>query len=524
LKEGCLGLPLFRRLCSAVFILLLSVAAGAQASQPEPASPKIALDVSETLFTFFAGLNSCGYDQELAASDPIRDQVRADVIRAVAASPEAQQTQKQLCEFIHDHQTPELARTITPYVSLALYTTEPSEFKATVKEADLPPDAQNVLGYLPAVQRFYNTAHLHQLWTKYQPQYESYVERFHEQVSSLIVETDSYLRLPISGYVSRRFAVYIEPLIAPSEINARNYGADYLMVIAPDHGKLKMEQVRHSYLHYTLDPLALKRANRMQRLKPLLASVKDSPMDATFKNDIALLVTECLIRAVEVRTMPVPNSGHEDKKQREKRVEEVRSRAVDAAVQQGFVLTRYFFDQFSAFEKGEVGFQDAFGDMLYGIDLGREEKRAGEVTFAKESAPDLVRQTVRPNSDSLDAAEERLIAGDAAGAQEIATKVVQDNSGDIARANFILARSASMQGKMQDAIDGFQRALQFSRDPRTLAWSHIYLARIFDIQEDRETALKHYNAALNTGDKAPDTKAAAERGLQKPYELPNRDK
>jgi tetratricopeptide (TPR) repeat protein len=220
--------------------------------------------------------------------------------------------------------------------------------------------------------------------------------------------------------------------------------------------------------------------------------------------------------------MPLPSAAHEDKKQREKRIEGVRSRAVDEAMQQGFVLTRYFFDQFSTFEKNEVGFQDAFPDMLYNLDLGREEKRARDVTFAKESAPDLMRQTVRPNADSLDAAEERLIAGDAPGAQEIAQKALENNSGDIARANFILARAASMQGKMQDAIDGFQRALQFSRDPRTLAWSHIYLARIFDIQEDRETALKHYNAALNTGDQAPDTKAAAERGLQKPYELPAR--
>jgi hypothetical protein len=415
-----------------------------------------------------------------------------------------------------------LARTITPYISLALYTSEPPEFKATVRESDLPPDAQPVLGYLPRIQTFYDAAHLHQLWTKYQPQYESYVDRFHEAVSTMIMQTDSYLRLPISGYVSRRFAVYIEPLIAPSEINARNYGADYLMVMAPDHGNLKMQQVRHSYLHYTLDPLSLKRANRMQRLKPLLASVKDSPMDANFKNDIALLVTECLIRAVEIRTLPLPSAAHEDRKQREKRIEDVRSRAVDEATQQGFVLTRYFFDQFSTFEKSEVGFQDAFGEMLFNLDLGKEEKRARDVTFARESAPDLMRQTVRPNGDSLDAAEERLIAGDAPGAQEIAEKALKTNSGDIARANFILARAASMQGKMQDAIDGFQKSLQFSGDPRTLAWSHIYLARIFDIQEDRETALKHYNAALNTGDKAPDTKAAAERGLQKPYELPAR--
>jgi hypothetical protein len=317
--------------------------------------------------------------------------------------------------------------------------------------------------------------------------------------------------------VNRRFAVYIEPLIAPSEINARNYGADYLMALAPDHGNLKMEQVRHTYLHYTLDPLALKRANRMQRLKPLLGTVIDAPLDATFKTDIALLVTESLIRAVEARTVAVPTAPGEDRKVHEKRVEAVRSQTAEMAMRQGYVLTHYFYDQFAGFEKGENSFQDAFPDMLYGMDLGHEEKVARNVEFATNGSPDLVRATVRPANDSLDPAEERLIAGDAAGAQVIAQQVIETRTGDISRANFILARASSLQGKMQDAMDYFQKTIQTGSEPRLVAWSHIYLGRIFDIQQDREAALKHYTAALNVGNIAPDTKAAAERGIQQPY-------
>ena len=488
----------------------------------DPAGQKITLDVSETFFSFFAGLNSCGYDQELSSSDPVRNQIRADVIRAVAASEEAQFQRKQLCDYVKDHQAADPSRNIAQYVSLALYTTEPPEFKTTIKDADLPPDSQNVLGYLPVLQAFYQAAHLHQLWVKYEPQYQAYVDRYHNQVANMILETDAYLRLPISGYVSRSFALYIEPLVAPGEINARNYGVNYLMVMAPDHGALKMEPVRHTYLHYTLDPLALKRYNRMQTLKPLLQTVANAPLDEKFKSDIALLVTESLIRAVEIRTTPVPFADSEDRKQREKRVEGTHSRAVDEAMQQGFVLTRYFYEQFAEFEKGEVGFQDAFLPMLTNLNLtvGREEKRAREITFARQGSPDLVRSTVKAAGDSLDAAEESLIAGDAKGAEDIARTAMSGASGDQARAAFILARASSLQGHMQDAIDNFQKTLQLSSDPRMLAWSHIYLARIFDIQEDRESALRHYNAALNVGDSAPDTKAAAERGLQKPYEPP----
>lgn len=522
LRRLFLGLLSFRRAVStaAPFFLLFAFSSAWAQPPANTSADKITLDVSETFFSFFAGLNSCGYDRELSLSDAVRNQIRADVIRAVATSPDAQFERKQMCDFVHDHQAADPEHNVAQYVSLALYTSDPPQFKTTIREADIPPDAQEVLGYLPLIQKFYDTVHLHQLWTKYQPQYEAYVDRFHDQVAKMILSTDAYLRLPLSSLVTRRFSLYIEPLIAPGEVNARNYGADYLMAMAPDHGTLRMEPVRHTYLHYTLDPIALKRANRMQSLKPLLQTVSSAPLDERFKNDIALLVTESLIHAVEIRSTPVTEVGNEDRKEREKRIEALRGKEVDDAMAQGFVLTHYFYEQLAVFEKEEEGFEDAIGPMLTNLNLtlGREERRARDTTFSAQGVPDLVRVPVRPATDTLDAAEERLIAGDAKGAQEIAAGSISSGTGDQARAEFISARASSLQGHMQDAIDAFQKTLQLSTDPRTLAWSHIYLARIFDIREDRESALKHYNAALNVGDTAPDTKAAAERGIQQPYE------
>src|SRR5690348_443902 len=278
-----LGLFFLRRSFSVLAFLLISSSSVLFAEQTpvapaanrvaEPAGTKITLDVSETFFSFFAGLNSCGYDEELSSSDPVRDQIRADVIRAVAASEDAQFQRKQLCAFVHDHPAPESSHNISQYVSLAFYTSEPPQFKTTIRESDLPPDSQNVLGYLPVLQKFYDAAHIHELWKKYQPQYQAYVDRFHDEVAQMILTADSYLRLPISGYVSRGFSLYIEPLVAPGEINARNYGVNYMMLMAPEEGALKMQPVRHTYLHYTLDPMVLKRYNRMTPLKPLLQTV-----------------------------------------------------------------------------------------------------------------------------------------------------------------------------------------------------------------------------------------------------------
>ena len=81
-----------------------------------------------------------------------------------------------------------------------------------------------------------------------------------------------------------------------------------------------------------------------------------------------------------------------------------------------------------------------------------------------------------------------------------------------------------MSGDIRNAQAYFERAVQGAHDPRTLAWSHIYLGRILDIQDNREQALIHYRAALQAGDPTPDTKTAAEKGLAAPYQPPNRPK
>ena len=65
-----------------------------------------------------------------------------------------------------------------------------------------------------------------------------------------------------------------------------------------------------------------------------------------------------------------------------------------------------------------------------------------------------------------------------------------------------------------------EEALEVAREPKVVAWSHIYLGRIFDLQEDRAVALDHYRAALSASTTLPAAKAAAERGIAQPYEPP----
>ncbi|MFZ0801655.1 MAG: tetratricopeptide repeat protein [Terriglobales bacterium] len=478
---------------------------------PGETPPNVTLDTSETLFSVLAAINTCGYNAELDLSDPVRAQVRAEVVNASQAFDQAKEETLLLCQFYREHEQPEPSRTLAQYVSLALRLEAPPGFAFKVKDADLPPDAAQVAGFVPILQKFYDVAGLHAIWLRHQVVYSGLTARYRDPLAKVLFDTEIYLRLQSAGYLGHSFTVYLDPMGAPGQTNARNYGSDYYVVISPGPGStLKMDQIRHTYLHYLLDPLAAKYPNSITRLTPLLAGVKKAPMDEGFKQDASLLVTECLIRAIEVRTS---GAG--------KMTEVQRQAAVEQSVKQGYVLTRYFYDALAKFEKGPVGLRNAYSEMIADIDLAKEQKLVALTKFSTEADPELLRVSRPAETRLLVSAEQHLSAGDSDGARKLAQEVLDTKSEDPGRALFILAQVATMNRDLQGARNYFEQALGVAREPKVVAWSHIYLGRIFDLQEERAAALDHYRAALTAGTQLPEVKAAAERGLQKPYEPPS---
>ncbi len=414
-----------------------------------------------------------------------------------------------MCQFYKDHEQPEASRTLSQFVSLALYSNPVPAFSIRGREADLPPDASYVQGILPLLQKFYQTAGMEQVWQSHHDAYNGLTERYHDPLAKMLFDTEVYLKLPSAGYLGRSFTVYLDPLGASGQTNARNYAADYYVVISPGaSASLKMDEIRHTYLHYLLDPLALKYPTNMKRLEPLLDSVKNAPMDESFKDDISLLLTECLIRAIEIRT----STGKPSEAEKEE--------AVSASMAQGFVLTRYFFDALKQFEKDPAGLRNSYGQMLTNIDLNKEQKRAAQVEFAKKADPELLHLSRPLEGKLLSTAEQKLYSGDSATAKKLAQQALDEKSEDPGRALFILAQVATMNRDMQGARTYFQKALESTQESKVVAWSHIYLGRIFDLQEDRAAALDQYRAALTAGASLPEAKKAAEHGMQQPYEPP----
>ncbi len=503
-------------------------------AQPRTAGSAITLETSEPLFALAAALNSCGYDADLANSVPVRQQIRTELAAAVAATPEAEKSHTALCAFLRGHTLTDAGRNVAQYISLALYTS--ADLMPVADLTELPPDAAQVAEVLPLLRTFSEQTHLHALWIQHRPDYAALVDKLHDPLSRMILGTNVYLHLPISTYDGRRFLVLVEPLLAPSAINARIYGANYIIAVSPTAaGSFHLEQIRHTFLHYEVEPMIYARASAMDRLQPLLRTVADAPIDFTYKSDIVALITECLIKAIEARTMdpglvkPIKPSAIHQRTDMEhfdqamsayqRQVEAVRRNAADTATHHGWILTDYFYNQLIAEERDNISLRDNIGQMVYGMDVDRQRHIAQQLTFTPDTSAEVVHR-VAPAPNALQLAEIKLSTGDAAAARSMAQTILADPHGDRSGADYLLGRIDLLQRQPEQARSHFEAALTQGRDPRTLAWSHIYLGRLYDVQTDRKRALQEYGAALAVPAVQPEARAAAAAGLKAPFALP----
>ena len=213
----------------------------------------------------------------------------------------------------------------------------------------------------------------------------------HDPLSKMIVATDLYLKMPANTYDGRRFVVVVEPMLSPSMVNARIYGADYVVVVSPVNGKIPMTDVRHTYLHYMIDPLLYAHTDAIDREDPILKAIRGAPLNFSYRSDVVPFTIECLIKAIEARTMDTGIAAYKippgiersdmpryeyQQEAVEKKMEDVRRAAVYHDMTQGFVLTQYFYEQMTQFEKQPASLNDTIGEMVYSMDVDQQVHRA----------------------------------------------------------------------------------------------------------------------------------------------------
>lgn len=500
----------------------------------DPTGPIISLETSEAMFDVIAALNTCGYNEGLSISDPLRQKVRDDIDQALQQSEAARDSRDRLCSFIHSHTMSGVSVNLAAYISLALFLTPPPQLTTNVSSSDLPPDAATLVGLASPLRNFSQAVGLHVIWVLNHPDYEALANKVRTAMNRMLIQTDLYLKQPPVTNGNRRFLVIMDPMIAPGEQNARVYGGDYIVVSSPTNGKIDLKPVKHTYLRFILEPLIYARSESINQLRPILDLVQPSPLPYIYKSDVLTLVTECMIRGIEARSMdtgvPVYKiPAHVDRNQLaavdkaenayEHAVSEVRDETVQDDMVQGFILTRYFYDQLRGFDESPRSLPQMVGIMIYGMNVDIEKHRVQDIVFASHTDQNVA-TPVAPQTAMLDKAETKLIAGDMPGAAQLAQQALDQHTGNPGRAYFILARADIMSGKMDAAVQEFTQAAKVSHDLRTIAWSHIYLGRLDDLQGDRSAAVAEYQAAMQSRDGRQDTSRAAEAGLKAPFAPP----
>ena len=221
----------------------------------------------------------------------------------------------------------------------------------------------------------------------------------------MILNTNIYLHQPVSSYDGRRFLVLLEPMLSPALTNARIYGSDYIIVMSPDNGAgdpVRMNEIRHIYLHYVVEPMVYSRGQAMERIQPVLRGVQDAPIEFTYKSDAVALITECLIKAIEARMYVIDSPAPQKPKgavgraeteqyQAQKAVYDranavARQHLVDVDESQGWVLTGYFYQALGVMEHNGDGLRDEIAPMIYGMDVDRERQARGAACLREGSA------------------------------------------------------------------------------------------------------------------------------------------
>jgi len=352
--------------------------------------------------------------------------------------------------------------------------------------------------------RFHKEADIDTIWKQVQGHVDKVLAGYQESFIKTITEVNGYLRNPTSGYVGRRFQIFIELLGPPNHIQTREYKDDYYIVLTPSP-EPPLDYLRYAYIRYLLDPLSFKYAANLEKKKPLIDLAQAAPaLEEYYKNDFQLLTTASLAKAVEARLRKDPALAAQ-------------------ALKEGFILTPYFDEALGIYEKQEVAMRLYYAEMIDAIDLRKEDKRLQTVEFittrpvrSVKVAP--VEREVQPTGvfKTLEDAEDLYRAKKWAEAKTVFLRALQE-SGEKplhAKAYYGLARIAVQQRDPELAVKLFEKVLDLNPEGSVRSLSHVNLGHLWVIAGEPEKAVEQYKAALTVPGISPAAKAAAEKGLK----------
>ncbi len=492
-----------------------------QPSTQSPAVPRkqtpqnsVTVDGSEAMFTTMCALLAAGFESNVSSDHwtAFRAQMRERLRQQQGPAVEA------VRQFYRQHELRDPGATLSRYLWFGLVSGPAPQFQSILRRDELPPDVIALLGFSELLSNYYQEQNIGQLWRQVQPIYDREIARLHEPLTQMVFTTTGYLREILEPYGRRKFSVVVEPLVGRIT-NVRNFGDHYALVLSGGD-VVPIDVVRHAFLHFMLDPLPLMYPHVVAVKRPLYEQAAKAPRLGTdLKDDFPSYFAECMVRAVELRLKRMSPGEREASLARND--------------EGGYVLVRPLFTALTVFESSEPSMKRFFPDIVRSIDVNVEAKRVAAVHFAPAeetqadaaaaeavARPKTPLPTTVPNDTEVIAAlteGERQIAAKNTRAAEASFQKVLTKYPDQPRAWFGIGVAAYMDHDAAKAKQVFGRLTSgehaATEDPRVLAWSHVYLARIYDYEGNPSVAKTEYESALAVQGGPDEAKQAAQREL-----------
>jgi tetratricopeptide (TPR) repeat protein len=268
-----------------------------------------------------------------------------------------------------------------------------------------------------------------------------------------------------------------------------------------------IDEIRDAYLAYTLDPLSFKYKTVIETKKALKKYSDAAPaLDLAYKDDWSLLVTKCLIKAIDSRLL----HGTPEKKQA----------FANQAMREGFILTAAFADLLATYEKQQDALRLFYPDLIAAVDVKKEEKRLKTVEFAQSLPPRIIappaKMQVDPVEEALQTADGLMEQKDFESARKVYKKTLEQTADKKkqGRALYGLAVINLQEKRWDEALNLFQRTVDANPNPSTSAWSHYYLGQLALKAGDSEKATSEFKLTLATEGASARAREAAENALR----------
>jgi hypothetical protein len=488
-----------------IVIVFVSPLTGAPQSS---AAGGVSVESSPQLFAVMCALNAGGLEVNPSFSSGAEDWAALhDRLKHVQGP-----ATDALRQFYRDHALAEPGETMSRFISFALVVGPPPNFTYQIDHEMLPPDVLSIENFDEILRNFYKDAHLSVEWTQMSKDYEREVERYERPVRQTTFIASTYLRELQRQSNGRQFSVVVEPLTG-NRLNFRTYQDHYTIVVGAG-SQNTLDEIRHAYLHFLVDPMVMRYRKEVDQKSALLNVAAKAPLlPLAYREDFFGLFDECFVKSIELRLNRLSPADLET--------------ALAQDDGEGLILVRPLVTQLKIFEKEGPAMQYYFPDIVKNLNVDAEKLRLQKVKFAtaEEAKPNEDEKAAAPAESPLDrdlAEGDRQIALKNGAAAEAIFAAVLASHPDLARAEYGLAIASILQGKGDRAQELFEKVVANAKrggavDPATLAWSHVYLGRILDLQGERDLALIEYSAALGVVDAPGTARAAAERGQASPY-------